>query len=121
MEKPERENQIKEKSYCFALRIVKLARGLPKENAGFVIGKQLVAAGTSVVANIEEAQGAFSRDDFIYKMQTAFKEALESNLWLRLTWDSKLLQNEELKDLIRESTEIKNILGRIMKTLKNKK
>jgi four helix bundle protein len=120
MEKHRKENQIKEKSYAFALRIVRFARELPRENAGFVLGKQLVGSGTSVIANIEEAQGAFSRDDFIYKMRTAFKEALESNLWLRLIWDSGLLQNKECTDLIRESTEIKNILGRIMKTLENK-
>lgn len=115
-----KENQIKEKSYSFALRIIKLTRIFPKENAGFVLGKQLVASGTSIIANIEEAQGAFSRDDFIYKMRIAFKEALETNLWLRLTWDSQLLQSDELKNLLQESIEIKNILGRIVKTLKIK-
>ena len=114
-------NGIVERSYDFALRIVKFTRVFPKETAGFVLGKQLVASGTSIAANVEEAQGAFSKDDFTYKMQTAFKEALETNLWLRLVGDSGLIQNEELKYLLQESIEIKNILGRIVKTSKIKK
>ena len=112
---------IVERTYKFALRIVKLVRILPKETAGFEIGRQLIKSGTSIAANIEEAQGAFSKDDFIYKMQTAFKEARETNLWLRLIRDSKLSeQSKELEDLIQESVEIRNILSRIVKNSKEK-
>lgn len=121
MEKVKKQNQILEKCYAFSVRIVKFSRAFPKESAGYVLSKQLVASGTSIIANIEEAQGAFSKDDFIYKMQTAFKEALETNLWLRISMDSGLVQNEECKYLIQESRGIKYILGRIVKTSKQRK
>lgn len=112
---------IVERTYKFALRIVKLVRTPPKETAGFELGKQLIRSGTSIAANVEEAQGAFSKEDFIYKMQTAFKEARETNLWLRLIRDSKLVeQSKELESLIQESVEIRNILSRIVKTSKEK-
>jgi len=113
-------NEIVDRTYSFALRIVKFVRALPKETAGFVLGKQLIASGTSIAANVEEAQGAFSKDDFIYKMQTAFKEALETSLWLRLVGDSDLMKNEDLKNLFNESNEIKKILSAIVKSSKKK-
>lgn len=80
-------------------------------------------SGTSIAANIEEAQGAFSKKDFIYKMQTAFKEARETNLWLRLIKDSSLIikYSEKLEALIKESIEIRNILGVIVKNSKKLK
>jgi len=109
---------ILDRTYQFSLRIVKLVKTLPKETAGFVLGRQLIASGTSIAANLEEAQGAFSKDDFIYKMQTAFKEALETNLWLRLIYDSELIRNEEVKWLIQESVELKKILSSIVKSSK---
>ena len=122
---------IVERTYNFALCIVKFVRILPKETAGFELGRQLLKAGTSIAANVEEAQGAFSKEDFIYKMQTAFKEAREANFWLRLIRDSGVIKNEEFKiknfdeedleNLIRESEEIKNILASIVKTSKKNK
>jgi four helix bundle protein len=114
----ENKKDIVERTYKFALRIVKFVRLLPKETVGFVLGKQLVASGTSIAANVEEAQGAFSKDDFIYKMQTAFKEALETNLWLRLILDSELVRKELLDNLVQESTELKKILSSIVKSSK---
>jgi four helix bundle protein len=98
---------------------VKFVRTLPKETAGFKLGKQLLKAGTSIAANVEEAQDAFSKDDFIYKMQTAFKEARETNFWLRLIRDSHLASLKELEGLIQESNELKNILAQIVKTSKS--
>lgn len=113
---------IDRRSYEFALQIVKLVRRFPKETAGFELGKQLLRSGTSIAANIEEAQGAFSKDDFIYKMNTALKEARETNLWLRLVKDSRLIENlKELESLIKESVELKNILATIVKSSKQKK
>jgi len=118
-EKLKIKKDIVERTYNFALRIIKFVRILPKETAGFELGKQLIKAGTSIAANVEEAQGAFSKHDFIYKMQTAFKEARETNLWLRLIRDSSLItQSSELESLIQESNELKNILAQIVKTSK---
>lgn len=112
------EKEIVNRTYNFALRIVKFVRSLPKETAGFELGRQLLKAGTSIAANVEEAQGAFSKEDFIYKMQTAFKEARETNFWLRLIRDSHLNISKELEDLVQESIELKNILAQIVKTSK---
>lgn len=110
---------IDERTYQFALRIVVFVKNFPKETSGFVLGKQLLKSGTSIAANVEEAQGAFSKNDFIFKMQTAFKEAKETNLWLRLVNDSKLIsQSQELFDLIRESDELIRILAKIVKSSK---
>lgn len=114
------ERDIVERTYKFALRTVKFVRALPKEFTSIELGRQLLRAGTSVAANVEEAQGAFSKGDFIFKMQTAFKEARESNLWLRLIKDSGLVSSKELDSLIQESSELKNILAQIVKSSKGK-
>ena len=117
-EKLKIKKDILERTYNFALGIVKFVRTLPKETIGFELGRQLLKAGTSVAANVEEAQGAFSKDDFIYKMQIAFKEARETNFWLRLISDSHLTTPKELENLNQESNELKSILAQIVKTSK---
>lgn len=109
---------ICDRTYAFAIEVIHFVKRLPKETTTFVLGKQLVASGTSIAANIEEAQGAFSKDDFIYKMQIAFKEALETNLWLRMFRDAKLSADNSLDSLIKESSEIKKILSAIVKNSK---
>jgi len=106
---------IDKRSYNFAVNIVRFTKKLPKEMVGFELGKQLLRAGTSVAANIEEAQGAFSKDDFIYKVSISLKEAREASFWLRLIKDSALLINcDTVNPLIKESLEIKNILAAII-------
>jgi len=70
---------LKERFYEFALRIVKFVRMLPREMATYEIGRQLLNAGTSIASNYEEATGAFSREDFTYKISIAFKEAKETS------------------------------------------
>lgn len=114
------DNNLSDRLYDFALRIVFLVRKLPKEAAAYEIGRQLVRSGTSIVANYEEAKGGFSRDDFIYKINLAFKEARETNIWLRLLRDAKLIQEEQIKYIIKESEEIRNIHGKSVQTAKGK-
>ncbi len=111
---------LTDRLYNFALQIVILVRNLPKEIAAYEIGRQLVRSGTSIVANHEEARGGFSREDFTYKISLAFKEARETNIWLRLLKDSKILKESQLEDIIKESEEIRNILGKGVRTAKNK-
>lgn len=115
------EKELSDRLYRFALRIVKLVQSLPRNMAAQEIGRQLLHAGTSVAANYEEATVAFSKEDFIYKVNTSFKEAKETNLWLRLLRDSGIKEGEIIEDLIQESTEIKNILGKSVKTAKQSK
>lgn len=109
---------LSDRLYNFALSIVVLVRKLPKEIVVHEIGRQLVRSGTSIVANYEEAKGGFSKDDFIYKINTAFKEARETNIWLKLLRDSKILEEEQLRSIISESEEIRNILGKSVRTAK---
>ena len=106
---------IKEKSYGFALEIVKLYTYL-QDQKEFIISGQLVRSATSIGANVEEALAGQSKKDFIAKMSIASKEARETNYWLRLLRDSKLVSKEKLKPSIDKSEEIIRILTSIVKT-----
>jgi four helix bundle protein len=113
-------NIIQKKTYSFALKIIQLYISMRKENE-FVLSNQLVRAGTSIGANVEEAEAGQTKKDFIAKMAIASKEARETNYWLRLFRDSGLLDPDESSALIGESKEIIRILTSIVKTsqLKN--
>lgn len=113
-------NEIKERSYQFALRVIKLVSSLPKNEVCKVIGRQLLSSGTSIGANVEEAQAAYSKSDFANKMSIAQKEARESNYWLRLLRDSRQVKERLLIEIIiDESDEISRILYSIIKTSKS--
>lgn len=115
------ENLIREKTYSFALEIVKLYRYLSIEKKEFVLSKQILRSGTAIGANIEEAQAAQSRKDFLSKISISSKEARETLYWLRLLNDSNYIQNYSHRDaLFDEITSIINILTRIIKTLQER-
>ena len=120
-EKGKRKKDLSERLYNFGLKIVKLVRQLPREMAAQEIGRQLLRAGTSAAANYEEATVAFSKEDFTYKISISFKEMKESNLWLRLLRDSGIKRGDVIEDLIQESTELRKILGKSVKTAKGNK
>jgi four helix bundle protein len=107
---------IKDRSFKFAVRIIKFVQKLPRNYVTQKIGGQLLDAATSVGANVEEATGGFSKKDFTYKMGVAFKEAKESNYWLRLIKVTEIAQGDELDFLLKESEELKKILASIVKT-----
>ncbi len=109
---------IRDRSFKFGVRIIKFVQTLSKNHAGYKIGGQLLEAGTSIGANVEEATGGFSKKDFTYKMGIALKEARESNYWLRLIKSSELANGEELDYLLKESQELRKILTSIVKTSK---
>lgn len=79
-----KDNIIQIKSYAFALKIVSFYRFLTDRKREFVLSKQILRSGTSIVANVEEAIGGISRKDFILKLTIAYKEARETAYWLRL-------------------------------------
>ena len=112
-------NIIKEKTYKFALDIIKIYQQMIKQNE-FILSKQLVRAGTSIGANVEEATAAQSRKDFISKMSISSKEARETNYWLRLLRDSQLCEGIYYTEIIEESEEIIKILTSIVKTTRKK-
>jgi four helix bundle protein len=113
-------NIIQEKSYAFALRVVKLSRHLTEEKKEYVLSKQLLRSGTSVGANIEEAIGGQSEKDFFAKLTISYKEARESKYWLRLLRDSDYLPPTQAHSLLTDIEEILKITGSILKTLRNK-
>jgi four helix bundle protein len=106
---------IKQKSYDFALRVIKLCSYL-KQKGHYELTSQLVRAGTSIGANVEEALAGQSKKDFYAKMCIASKEARETNYWLRLIQDSKFVKTERISDLLCASEEIIRILTSIVKT-----
>lgn len=112
-------NIIKEKTYHFALDVVRLYVEMKKQNE-FILSKQLLRSGTSIGANVEEATAAQSRKDFAAKMAISSKEARETNYWLRLLRDSNLCEGFDYSDLIKESEEIIKILTSIVKTTQKK-
>ena len=110
-----KQSLIKEKSYSFALQIIRLYKSLLKQNE-FILSKQLLRSGTSIGANIEEALAGQSRADFLAKMSIASKEARETNYWLRLIRDSETISKNEVEPLLTESESIAKILTSIVKT-----
>lgn len=109
---------IRERSFRFGVRIVKLVVSLPKNTAGFAIGNQVIRAGTSIGANIEEAQNAGSKKEFIRSLTIALKESRETLYWLRIIIESELLPEQRLRLLIEENREIIKILITIIKNSK---
>ena len=101
-----KESILKTKSYDFALRILKLHRHLVKEGKEFVLSKQILRSGTSVGANIEGANQAQSKPDFIHKLSIALKEASETNYWLRLLRDGNILETKLANFIISVREEI---------------
>ena len=115
------DNLIKEKAYSFALEIIELYKYSKIEKKEFVLSKQILRSGTSIGANIEEAQAAQSKKDFLSKISIASKEARETLYWLKLLNDSGHIQNYSNKDaLFDEITSIINILTKIIKTLQER-
>ena len=110
-----KESIIVDKSYAFALKIIQLYRFLKDESGEYLLSKQILRSGTSIGANVEEAQAAQSKKDFISKNSIALKEARETIYWLRLLKDSNYLP-EEYDVLIEECIELRKILTSIIKT-----
>lgn len=115
-----RENLIKTKTYSFSIKIVKIYKKLVEFDKEFCLSKQLVNAGTSIGANVEEANGAQSRKDFISKMSIAYKEARETGYWLRILKDSDYLDAVIAENLLGEVESICRILGKIIGTTKKR-
>ncbi|MCI6297618.1 MAG: four helix bundle protein [Clostridiales bacterium] len=111
-------NAIEEKSFQFAVRIVKLCRYLCDEKKEFILSKQLLRAGTSIGANIAESQQAQSRPDFISKLCIALKEASETNYWLRLLRATDYLSETEYRTMIVQCKELERLLTSILKSAK---
>ncbi|WP_430908163.1 four helix bundle protein [Maribacter sp. 2-571] len=116
-----KENPLAAKSYTFALEIVKLYKGLIRDKKEYVLSKQLLRSGTSIGANISEANGAISPADFSAKISIAYKESLETKYWLSLLSDAEYLEKQKAKDLIQNADELSRIMFSILKATRLKK
>jgi four helix bundle protein len=109
---------VGEKSYAFAVKVVRLYQYLAENKKEFVLGKQVLRSGTSIGANIEEAIGAISKKEFISKIQIAYKEARETKYWLRLLTDTGYLEHSVFVPLSIECDELIRMIASILKTSK---
>jgi four helix bundle protein len=116
-----RENLILDRSFQFAVRIVKLAIYLKKEKKEYTLSQQILRSGTSIGANITEAQDAQSKKDFISKCYIALKEARETDYWIRLLIETDYLPKTHQKviSIQKELDEIISMLISILKTSKS--
>ncbi len=108
------ENIILKKTYSFALRILKLHLHLRKKKVDANLCSQLLKSGTSIGANTEEAIGGSSTKDFINKLQIAYKEARETQYWLRLLSDTEILEKKLAESFLKDCVEIIKILTAII-------
>lgn len=113
-----KKNVIQEKSFCFALRIVKLYKYLKENKKEYVLSKQLLRSGTSIGANIEEAIGGQSKKDFVSKISVAYKESRETLYWIKLLKESNYLSQKQSDSLVNDCEEIIKIITKIQKTMK---
>lgn len=111
----EQPQDIVERAFDFAVRIVQLSGFLDERpGVGRIMMSQILRAGTSVPSNVEEAQAAQSKADFISKMSIALKEARETHLRLRLLATANVVPESQLQPLIQEADEVKRIIGAIV-------
>lgn len=117
----DKENQIVEKSYYFAIRIVKMTKLLTARRTEDVLTRQILKSGTAVGALISEAVFAQSKADFINKYSIALKEANETKYWLGLFHDTEIISEKEYASIYPDCVELVKILVAILNTLKASK
>ena len=118
MEYSEKENIILNKTYNYAIRIVKLYQYLCHEKKEFELSKQILRSGTSIGANLEESVGGLSRKDFLAKIGVSYREARETRFWLRLLKDTNYISAEQSENMLEDLEEIIRIITAIQKTTK---
>ncbi len=111
-------NVVVDKAFRFAVRVVRLGQYLMNEKKEFILSKQILKSGTSIGANLSEAEGGQSKADFIAKCQISYKEALETKFWLRLLQETDYLDTKLAESLLSDVQELIRILQAIIKTAK---
>lgn len=112
------ENVLQEKSYKFALRIVKLSQYLNDEKHEFVLSKKVLDSGTAVGVYVEEAKQGENKTEFLQKYSIANKEAFKTNFWLRLLRDGGFLNEKQAQSLLNDCEELQKLLIASLKTAK---
>ena len=115
------DNAVADKSFAFAIRIVNLCKLLRTSRNEYVLSRQLLRSGTSIGANVAEAQQPQSNSDFIAKLSIALKETTETKYWLRLLSATDYLTDIEAASMLRDCTELEKLLTSIIKTCRIRK
>ncbi len=115
MKEDEKKKDLSERLFKFAVDVIKFLKTVKRSRESDVVVYQLAKASSSIGANYEEAQGAFSKEDFGYRINVCYKEARESHYWLRIIKSAELSSGKQLDYLIQESFEIKKIFSSMHK------
>ncbi len=114
----EKESIIQQKSFAFAIRIVNLSNWLVDTRKAYKLADQILRSGTSIGANVEEAEGGFTKKDFNAKIGIAYKESRETRYWLKLLFATGYLDEKLYTSLLNDCIELIKILASIQKTTK---
>lgn len=114
-------SELQKRTKVFAIRIIKMAGSLPKDQAGQVIGRQIIRSATSVGANYRSACRGRSRAEFTAKLGTVLEEADETLYWLEIIEEAGLLPADQLRGLIKEADELTAIFSSAKRTLSKDK
>jgi four helix bundle protein len=108
-------NVLDEKSFDFAVKTVKLYKKIIKEEKEYVLPKQFLRSGTSIGANVAEANGGISTADFSSKVSIAYKESLETKFWLRLFEATDYIKTDEFEEMFEKADELSRIMFSVLK------
>ena len=114
------DNIVQRKSFEFAVKVVKLAYSVQKERKEYDLTRQIIRSATSIGANLEESMGGQSDKDFLHKVSISYKEARETEYWLRLMLEVELISKDQQEELLENIQEILRLLGAIRRTMKKK-
>jgi len=115
-----KENAVKDKSFAFAIHIVKLYRFLCDDKKEFVISRQILRSGTAIGALVREAEQAESKPDFVHKLAIALKEANETEYWILLLQETGYLNANESESVIKDNKELLKLLTSIINSTKQR-
>ncbi|MFK7031201.1 four helix bundle protein [Flavobacterium oreochromis] len=114
-----KKNVIKDKSFSFAIRMVKMYKHLTEVKREYIMSKQLLRSGTAIGALIRESEHAESKADFVHKLAISLKEANETEYWLLLLKETEYIDENEFESIIYDIRELLKLLTAIIKTSKN--
>ena len=112
------ESILRQKSYAFALKVIKVYKQIVSEHKEYILSKQFLKAGTSIGAMVREAEFAQSKPDFISKLSISLKEANETEYWISLLRDSDYISSETANELLADNKELISMLVSSIKTAK---
>ena len=115
-----KENIIRDKSYLFAIRIVKLYKFLLDKKNEYTLSKQILRSGTSIGALVREGEQAESKADFIHKLAIALKEAHETDYWLNILKDTSFITEKMYDSIYKDCIELEKLLTTIIKSSRKK-